>query len=251
MNITLAPETLFTIGGLAITNTFFVQVIISLILVGIAWLATRKMKDVPRGIQFWFEVFIDEGYKFVKEVTGSETQAKKMFPFVMTLFLFFLVANFLPFIPGIGAITYEGVPLHRTATSDYSLAFTLATVAVIAMQVITIVTGGIWTYFSKYFNFSGPWSMKPINVFLGLMDIISEIAKIISLSFRLFGNMFAGQILAAVVIGLVPYVLPIPFALLGVLTALIQAAVFAILVLIFMSMAVVEKEIAKEMKEST
>ncbi len=177
-------------------------------------------------------------------------QAKMMFPFIMTLFLFFLIANFLPFIPGIGAITYNGVALHRTATSDYSLAFALATVAVVAMQVITIITGGIWTYFSKYFNFSGPWSMKPINVFLGLMDIISEIAKIISLSFRLFGNMFAGQILAAVIIGLVPYVIPLPFALLGILTAVIQAAVFAILVLIFMSMAVVEKDLTKQ-KEAT
>jgi len=249
MNITLAPETLFTIAGLPITNTFFVQVVISLLLILVAFFATRKMKDVPRGIQFWFEVFVDEGIKFMEEVTGSKKQAKLMFPFVMTLFLFFLVANFLPFIPGIGAITYNGVALHRTATSDYSLAFALATVAVVAMQIITIVTGGIWTYFSKYFNFSGPWSMKPINIFLGLMDIISEIAKIISLSFRLFGNMFAGQILAAVIIGLVPYIIPLPFALLGILTAVIQAAVFAILVLIFMSMAVVEKEIAKEMNK--
>ena len=93
--------------------------------------------------------------------------------------------------------------------------------------------------------------MKPVNFFLGLMDIISEIAKIISLSFRLFGNMFAGQILATVVIGLVPYIIPIPFALLGVLTAFIQAAVFSILVLIFMSMAVVEKEYKKEQSSTT
>ncbi len=246
MNISLAPQTLFTVLGFDVTNTFFVLVMISLLLILAFWLTTRKMKEVPKGLQLWLEVIITGGMDFMDGVTGDRKKTEKMFPFIMTMFLVFLVANFIPFIPGIGAVTYNDVPLHRTATSDYSFVFMLATVAVIAMQVITIVTGSIWIYFKKFFNVSGPWPMKPINFFLGLMDIISEIAKIISLSFRLFGNMFAGEILAAVIIGLVPYIVPVPFALLGVLTALIQAAVFSILVLIFMSMAVVEKQVKAE-----
>jgi len=246
MDITLAPQVLFTIGGFEVTNTFFILVIISILLILAFGLIARKPKEVPKGLQLWLEVLIEGGMDFMDGVTGDRKKTEKMFPFIMTMFLVFLVANFIPFIPGIGSITYNGVPIHRTATSDYSFVFTLATFSVIIMQVITIVTGSVWIYFKKFFNFSGPWPMKPINFFLGLMDIISEIAKIISLSFRLFGNMFAGEILAAVIIGLVPYIVPVPFALLGVLTALIQAAVFSILVLIFMSMAVVEKEVKAE-----
>lgn len=243
MDITLAPETLFTIFGFDVTNTFFVTVLISLLLIALFSFATRKMKAVPKGIQFWAEVFVMEGYKFIRDIAGSDEKAKKMFPFIMTMFFVFLFANFIQFIPGIGAISYNGVALHRTATSDYTLAFSLAILSIVLVQIITIVSGGFWMYFTKFFTFKGEnLGMRLINAFLGIMDIISELAKIVSLSFRLFGNMFAGEILAAVIIGLVPYILPVPFALLGVLTALIQAAVFAILVLIFMSMAVVEKE---------
>lgn len=250
MEISLAPETLFTVAGFDVTNSFFVTVIISIILLLAFGFGARKMKEVPKGLQFWLEVFVEQGYNFIEGIAGSKERADKMFPFIMTMFFVFLVANFIPFIPGLGAITYNGVPIHRTATSDYSLVFSLAILSVVLMQVITIVTGGIWTYFTKFFNVSGPWSMKPINLFIGLMDIVSEIAKIISLSFRLFGNMFAGEVLAAVVIGLVPYIAPVPFALLGVLTAFIQAAVFAILVLIFMNMAVVEKEYKENQSHS-
>jgi F-type H+-transporting ATPase subunit a len=247
MDISLAPKTLFTIAGFDVTNSFFVTVMISFLLIVLFWLATRKPKSVPKGIQFWAEVIIMEGYKFIRDIAGSEEKAKKMFPFIMTMFLVFLFANFLPFIPGISAITYNDVPIHRTATSDYTLAFSLAILSIIIVQIITLITGGFWVYFTKFFTFKGEnVGMRFINAFLGIMDIISELAKIVSLSFRLFGNMFAAEILAAVIIGLVPYILPVPFALLGVLTALIQAAVFSILVLIFMSMAVVEKEYSQQ-----
>jgi len=242
MNISLAPETLFTIAGFDVTNAFLVVMLISVLLILAFGSVTRKLKAVPKGLQLWLELFVMEGYKFVRDIAGSKETADKMFPFIMTMFLFFLVSNFLPFIPGIGAITFHEVPIYRTATSDYSLAFSMAVLSVILMQVVAIVTGGIWTYFTKFFNLSGPWGMKPINFFIGIMDIISEIAKIISLSFRLFGNLFAGEVLGAVVSSLLPIIAPVPFALLGVLTAFIQAAVFSILVLIFMSMSVVERE---------
>lgn len=246
MEVTLAPQVLFTLAGFDVTNTFLILVLISFLLILAFGLTTRKLKEVPKGLQLWLEVLIEGGMDFMDSITGDRKQTEKLFPFIMTMFLVFLVANFIPFIPGIGAITFNGVPIHRTATSDYSFVFTIASLSVILMQVVTVVTGGVWVYFTKYFNLSGPWGMKPINFFLGLMEIVSELAKVISLSFRLFGNMFAGEILAAVIAGLVPYIVPVPFALLGVLTALIQAAVFSILVLIFMSMAVVEKEVKAE-----
>lgn len=246
MDVHLAAQTLFTIGGFPVTNAFLVVVLISLLLIVFMWRATRSMSDVPKGAQFWAELLVIDGLDFMASITGSRERAKKMFPFVITLFLVFFVANYLAFLPGIGAITFHGVPLYRTATSDYSFVFTMAVLSVIVMQVITIATGSIKVYITKFLNVSGPWSMKPINLFLGVMDIVSEFAKIISLSFRLFGNIFAGEVLGAVVAGLLPVFLPIPFALLGTLTALIQATVFSILVLIFMNMGVVEKEIAQE-----
>ena len=139
MDITLAPETLFTIAGFAVTNTFFVTVLISVLLITVFWFATRKMKDVPKGIQFWVEVITEEGFKFMKDVAGSEEKAKRMFPFIMTMFLVFLFANFIPFIPGISAISYNGVALHRTATSDYTLAFSMAIVSVVLVQIILVM----------------------------------------------------------------------------------------------------------------
>ncbi len=251
MDVHLAAQTLFTIAGFPVTNAFLAVLGISVLLIVFMWRATRKMNDVPKGAQFWGEILVMEGLDFMTSITGTRERAKKMLPFIVTMFLVFLLANYLAFLPGIGALTYNGIPVYRTATSDYAFVFTMAVLSVIIMQIITIATGSLKVYITKYLNVSGPWSMKPINLFLGLMDIVSEFAKIISLSFRLFGNIFAGEVLGAVVAGLLPVILPIPFALLGTLTALIQATVFSILVLIFMNMSVVEQQIAQEYEKTS
>lgn len=240
-SVTLAPAILFSIAGFPITNAFVVMLVVTLFLVIVARLATRRLDLVPRGVQFWVEQLFSIVYNFIQGITGKESSTRVMFPFVMTFFLFILVGNFFAYIPGLGAFTYGGKALYRTVTSDYSFVLMLTLVSFFITQATLVLTGGPVAFIKKFINVSGPWSMKPINMFLGGMDLIGEFAKIISLSFRLFGNMFAGEVLGAVVGGLMPFVLPLPFAILGLLTAVVQPSVFSVLTTLNVSGNIVTK----------
>jgi len=237
MDISLAPKILFEVVGFPITDTIWVSWFVTLVLIFSAWWVRRNLKEIPSGLQHIWEIVVEGGYDFILGIVGgSHNKARKVFPLVATLFLFILVSNILAFVPGLSAISLNGTSIYRTATSDYNLVFALTIISLIIVQVVALFTGGVVKYFKKFFNFNGP-----IDFFMGIMDIISEFARVISLSFRLFGNIFAGEVLATVVYFFVPYIIPLPFALLSLLASVIQAAVFSILVLIFINMAVVEE----------
>lgn len=237
--ISLAPPVLFEIAGFPITNTLLVSVVLSVFLLAVGFIGTRNLQLVPRGVQFWIEVVFEVVYNFLYTLTKNARTTRLMFPLVMTLFLFILFGNLFAYIPGISAITFKGASIYRTITSDYSLVLMLTIISVGLTQAVMLWTGGILNYTKKFINFSGTWGMKPINFFLGIMDFIGEGAKIVSLSFRLFGNMFAGEVLSIVVGSLVPFVLPLPFALLGLLTAFVQPAVFSMFTALNISGAIV------------
>lgn len=237
--IQLAPPVLFTVAGFPVTNALFVSVILSVFLIVMGVLATRRMSAVPGRVQFWAEVVFEVVYNFIYTLTKSARATQLMFPLIMTLFLFILFGNLFSYIPGLSAISYNGTAIYRTVTSDYSLVLMLTILSVGLTQAVMIWTGGVVNYIKKFLNVSGPWSMKPINLFLGVMDLIGEGAKVVSLSFRLFGNMFAGEVLSTVVGSLAPFVLPLPFALLGLLTTFVQPAVFSMFTALNMSGAIV------------
>ena len=173
------------------------------------------------------------------------------------MFLITLTANLATFIPGQAAVSVKTaggfVPLFRSIVADYSLVFVMTLVSVITTQIVAIYIHGPFGYIGKFLNFSGIkdffvqafkgklkfglLAQGFLDAFLGIMDIVGEIAKIISLSFRLFGNMFASEVLAAVFLFLAPFVVPIPFLFLGLLTAVVQPFVFSVLTLIFINMA--------------
>ncbi len=123
------------------------------------------------------------------------------------------------------------VPIFRAGTADLSFTLALAFVAVILVQVMGVASLG-GGYFKKFFNFS-----NPIHFFVGILEIVSEFSKMISFSFRLFGNIFAGEVLLAVIISLAPFVVPMPFYGLEIFVGLIQALVFSVLTLVFFKMA--------------
>jgi F-type H+-transporting ATPase subunit a len=148
------------------------------------------------------------------------------------MFFFVLFANLFAFLPGAGAVKYGDATLFRSVMADYSIVLMLTMVTVITVQIVAIITNGPFGYLKKFINFS-----SPLNFVLGLMEIVSELAKILSLSFRLFGNIFAGEVLGAVMLFLMPYFLPLPFMFLGLLSAVIQAFVFSLLTTIFITMA--------------
>lgn len=236
LNISLSPEILFYLGSWPISNTFFWSVLVTIFLIVSAIIFGRNLKLVPGKLQNIFEMLVDAAYDFVISIVGSEKKAKRIFPLVFTMFFFVLFCNLLTFIPGQAAVslqTSQGtVPLFRAIIADYGLVFVMTLVSVIIMQIVTIAVSGPLAYISKFFNFT-----SPLNFFLGFMDLVGELAKVVSLSFRLFGNIFAGEVLVAVILFLAPFFLPLPFMFLSILTAVVQPFVFSVLTLVFISMA--------------
>ncbi len=236
LSISLAPEILFYLGSWPISNTFFWSFFVTLFLVGGAIWFRFNLKLVPGKFQSAMEMIIDGAFDFMNSITGSEKKTKKVFPLIFTMFFFVLFCNLLTFIPGQAAVTLKtaggAVPLFRAVIADYSLVFMMTIIGVLIMQIVAIAAVGPLGYIRKFLNFSGP-----LNFFLGLMDLVGEIAKVVSLSFRLFGNMFAGEVLGAVMLFLMPFIVPLPFSFLGILTAVVQPFVFSVLTLVFISMA--------------
>lgn len=244
--ISIAPPVLFRVYGFPVTNSLFMSVVVSVFLIIMARLATRRLQVVPRGVQFWAEQMFSLVYEFLQGLTNNERMTRRLFPLIMTLFLIILFGNLFAYIPGLGAISYQGTSVYRTITSDYSFVLVLTLISFTVTQGMLLMTGGVGTFVKKFINFSGSWSQKPINLFLGGMDFVGELAKIVSLSFRLFGNMFAGEVLSAVVASLMPFLLPLPFAILGLLTTFVQPTVFSMLTSINVTGNIVAKPEGKK-----
>jgi len=246
LNISLAPEVLFYIGSWPITNSLFWFFCLWLILLIGAVLLKRNLKLIPGKMQNLIELAISGAYDFTESIIGKGKKAERIFPLVATMFFFVLISNLLVYIPGQSAVTFNNgeqmVPLFRSIISDYGLVFMMTMITIITIQIVAIITAGPFSYLKKFINLK-----SPLKFFLGVMDLIGEVAKIVSLSFRLFGNIFAGEVLGSVMLFLFPFFLPLPFMFLGLLTAVVQAFVFSVLTLVFISMA---SEVSEEGAEA-
>lgn len=236
LNISLAPETLFLIGSFPVSNTFFWSLVVFTFLIIGTIFFNRSIKLVPGKIQNIIEMLIGGAFDFMLSIVGDYQKTKRVFPLIFTMFFFVFFCNLLTFIPGQSAVTLQtasgSVPLFRAIIADYGLVFMMTITAVIIMQIVAIAVVGPLGYVKKFINLS-----SPLKFFLGIMDLIGELAKVISLSFRLFGNIFAGEVLGAVMLFLFPFIMPLPFSFLGILTAVVQPFVFSVLTLVFISMA--------------
>ncbi len=228
--IVLAPETLFNIGPLPVTNTLFVSWIVMAFLITLAILSTRKIKAVPSGLQNFVEAIIEPAYNLVTDLAHSK--AKVFFPFLMTFFLFIVTANWFGLFPGFGTIfiNHDGHQIHllRSINSDLNMTLGLALVSAALTHYYAVKFLGVGGYLKKWF------SLNPILLFVGLLEIVSEFTKVFSLSFRLFGNIFAGEEVLKTVSGLVAFFAPLPFFFLEIIVGFVQAAVFMMLTLVFM-----------------
>lgn len=219
-------------GPIPITNTFLDTLLIDALLIGGVFYLNKKLALIPNNpLQNAAESIIETFYNLTESV--AQHAASKIFPYFMTFFLFILFANWSSLIPGIGTIGIrehgEIIPLFRGATSDLNTTLGLALVSAFATHMLSIRTIGIKDYLSRYFSFN------PINLFIGLLEIISEITKIISLSFRLFGNIYAGEVVLLTVSSIFAFVFPLPFLLLEVIVGVVQALVFSMLTMVFMA----------------
>lgn len=239
MEISLAAEKIAHIGPLPITNSILTSWIATILLVVLGIISTKSLKMIPSGIQNVFETIIEFLFNTVNSVIDNEEQSKKYFPILATFFLFIITNNWLGLLPGIGTIgLHEGekfVPLLRAGNADLNTTLALAVIAVISIQIFGILAIGFFKYAGKFINFK-----DPISFFVGILELISEMSRLISFSFRLFGNVFAGEVLLAVIAMLLPYVGPLPFYALEIFVGFIQALVFTMLALVFIKMAITD-----------
>ena len=293
------------IFGMPVTNTLLATLLADLTVLFLAFLAVRKVEEVPSGMQNMMEWLFEAFEGMLTDIAGKE-KARKWFPMFMTILLFLLFANWWELVPGFDSIgvfeplevayvnsdgtirngwekgTYLGlpsivkkpvtlteeqqakaleeaekaeakgkeyhgpegeeasggyilIPFFRAPATDLNLTIGLALISVILTQIIGMQFLGL-KYWRRFFNPVITGS-KPIDIFVGLLELISEFAKIISFSFRLFGNIFAGQVLLFVMAFLLAFLLPVPFFALELFVGFMQAFVFAILTFIFFEAA--------------
>lgn len=239
MEISLAAEQVAHLGPLPITNSMILSWIVSAGLILVTTFSLRNLKSIPTGVQNFFETIIELLFNLANSILDDEKATKKYFALVATIFIFIVTNNWIGLVPGVGSIgiTEHGkfIPLLRGANADLNTTLALAIVAVIAIQIFGVAAIGTFKYAKKFINFNGP-----INFFIGIIELISEFAKMISFSFRLFGNIFAGEVLLTIVAFLVPLIAPLPFFALELFVGAVQALVFSMLVLVFIKMAITE-----------
>lgn len=298
LHISISAETIAHIGGLAISNSILTSLIVSAILIALAFVGNSQLKKTgkPTGLQNFLEFIVESLMSLVQSITDDVQKTKRFFPLIATFFLWILLNNWLGLLPGVGSIgfrepakaehadllvaqTYASeqpalaahdteavvtddhaaapevqnpgaadthsetapaskshestvfVPFFRAGTADLNTTLALAIISVLATQFMgfSYLSFG---YFTKFFNFS-----SPIMFFVGVLELISEVGKILSFAFRLFGNVFAGEVLLVVITFLAKIVVPMPFYGLEIFVGFIQALVFSLLTTVFFNMA--------------
>ena len=239
IHVVLAPEQLGTLWGIPITNTLITSWIVIALLVVLAFSIGTRLKMTPGRLQTLFEWLVEFIYDYVAEILESRDLARKFFPLLVTLFLFIFTANLLEFTPGIGSIGFfhEGAfaPLLRSVNTDLNVTLALAVIAFVVIEVTGIVVVGLGKYFSKFFP--NPFK-NPIGSVVGFIEVFSELARLVSFSFRLYGNILAGDELILVATYFIPYAGPGPLMAFEEFVGFIQAAIFAVLTLFFIKIAI-------------
>jgi F-type H+-transporting ATPase subunit a len=274
--IQIQPEVIFTIFGFPITNTLIGTWISIIFLFLVFFLGTRRRDLIPSGMQNAVEWIVEYLLNLTESVAGT-VKARKFFPLVATFFIFILFCNLLDIFPGvdtIGTVNLEALklahlsaptsffllgeysnkltPWVRPGTSDLNLTLALALVSVIVTQIFGFYTLGAKQHLSKYFNFKALFThgfQGPIEFFVGLIEIITELSRILSFSFRLFGNIFAGSAVLAVFAWLLPFVSDAVFIPLELFVGFVQALIFALLTLVFLEIATTSEEDVEEVTE--
>jgi len=241
LNIEIGAEKVFDFFGLPINNALLLSWIVIAVLLLLGFLVYKNFKAIPGMLQNIFEVVIDGLLNAISGMFETRKQAEKYFPVIATIFILVLVSNWLGILPGVGSIgffeTHDGhevlVPLLRSPSSDLNFTLALAVITVLLINILGVAAIGFFKHFGKFISFK-----SPIDFFVGILELISEIVKMVSFSFRLFGNVFAGEVMLIIAAFFMPYLLPVPILLLEIFVGFIQALVFAMLAAVFISLSV-------------
>lgn len=245
----ISAEQVYEWMGIPITNTMLMSWIVLAILFALTFLVRSRLSLVPSKLQSLFEIMTEGVLDFMTTTLGERKLALRYFPLIVTLFLFIFIANLIEFFPGIGSVGYvvqaaaehgghpEFIPLLRSMNTDLNVTLALSIIVFLVIEISGIMMVGFFRYFSRFFNFH-----SPVAFFVGLIEFVSEFIRLISFSFRLFGNIFAGEVLITVISFFVPYVAPVPFMAFEVFVGFMQATIFSLLTLFFLKLAITEPE---------
>lgn len=264
MHISIGAEHLFDIFGFRVTNTILTSWIVVIFLIVVSILIRRGIAKKPNGhLALAIEGILDGFINFMSAFAGDKKTVRKFLPIVGTIFFFVLTSNWAGTLPGIETIgIYEPttevheeiaateehleeskspeenhgkfLPLFRTVNSDLNMTLVFAIIIVVGSHIIGFKTIGAKHHLGKFFV--NPFK-KPINAFVGILEVIGEFSRIVSLTFRLFGNIFAGSVLMLIISFLAPFILPIPFLALELFVGFIQALVISVLAVMFIASA--------------
>jgi F-type H+-transporting ATPase subunit a len=232
----LAPETILAFPHFQVTNTLLTTLLVDCVVILLVVLVRRRLSPVPGKLQAAAESFIDYMRGVTEQVAGHRTG--KIYPWVCIFFLFILISNLLGLLPGFGSIGFyhgeEFVPLLRASTSDLNMTLALALVSLVATHTLSIRTRGFGGWVGHFFPIR-PLKFFLIFFFVGILEIVSELTKLLSLSLRLFGNISAGEAVLGTMSSILAFALPIPFLALEILVGVIQAMIFSMLTMAFMA----------------
>jgi F-type H+-transporting ATPase subunit a len=237
-HISIKPESLFEIGGITITNSMFYGWISTVLIGGLLIFAARRMKlHVSKGpLQV-----IDAGAEFVisnmmVNILGSRQRAVKYAPIFMTIFFYIMLNNWLGLLPGVGSVQYDGNPLLRPFTADLNGTLSMAIVGMVIVQIISIKENGAKHHIRHYFA-GKLWN--PATYLVGAFEVFTEFTRLLALGLRLFANIAIGEILIGIFAylgGIIGPVTALPFLLVELFVGALQAYIFVILCLAYLSL---------------
>ena len=277
LHISLSAEPVAHIAGFTITNSILTSLVVTVLLVtfAVAAKASLKTSGKPTKFQALVEFIVESFRNMVRGVSESDKKVEIFTPVILSFFMFIIMNNWFGLLPGVGTIGFQEepkevrlvtsvqaseevapiveesqvksieenvvpkkkeavfVPYFRAGTADLNTTLALALISVVLTQIYGVYFQKLH-YFGKFINFS-----SPMNFIVGLLETVLELAKVMSFAFRLFGNIFAGEVLLAVMMFLVPLVIPMPFYGMEIFVGFIQALVFSMLSLVFFSMATI------------
>lgn len=251
---TIASPILGDIGFLSIATSTITVLFITVLFIVLCMVAARA-KLIPSKFQHVMEMFYEMVASFITSIIGSKERAHTIVPYVGAIMAYLIIANLLPMFPLISSfyITIDGehIPLFRGATTDFNTTFGLALAVIVTMQVVGVREQGALGYLSHFIQIKqvykgfkksfGDGMTSIVGFFVGLIEIVSEFAKILSLSLRLFGNMFAHEVLTVILLGAFSVAVPAIWMGMGLLVGVVQSIVFVALVTVYYSL-VLKKE---------
>lgn len=236
-HVSLAPDIFFQLGPVPVSNSLLLGIIGYALVIGLfifmASAARRGSRNRFAVALLWiFEMLLNT----VEQVSGSRAVARALAPLAITLFFFVLVNYWTGILPFVGPVTYNGLPLFRGLVADLNVTFALAIISMVTVQLYAIKTHGFGGNLGRYLR--NPFT-DPAGAFEGLLELIAEFSRLVALSMRLFGNVFAGEVLLVMVGYLTSYfsvvALP-PFMIFELFIGAVQAYVFFMLTVVFISL---------------